>query len=171
MGGPQGTPAPIDGTFALSHQLFFESFLLPNLQVFVQQSQIYPKKAEFTNNGSSIKANLGYILGANPDKDPYNDSANPIYRFQLVPAKDGQPSYYSGHVDVIQEIVDEAKAINSDIIVLCHGGPIAKPEDARYVLDAVVGIHGFFGASSMERLPVEEAIVNVTKEFKDIQIV
>ena len=104
IGGPNGTPAPIDGTFALSHQLFFERFLLPNLQVFVQQSQIYPKPAEFRNDGNSIRSTLGYIVGANPVKDQFNDRKNPIYEFQAIPAKDGQPAYYQGHVDVTQEL-------------------------------------------------------------------
>lgn len=57
-----------------------------------------------------------------------------------------------------------------EVVLLCHGGPIAKPEDARYVLERVEGVHGFFGASSMERLPVEEAIVGVTKEFKGVGV-
>ncbi|PPJ53926.1 hypothetical protein CBER1_04643 [Cercospora berteroae] len=73
-------------------------------------------------------------------------------------------------VKLIQGIRDAAIKVNPDIIVLCHGGPIAKPEDARYVLQRVEGIHGFFGASSMERLPVEEAITNITKEFKNIAV-
>ncbi|KAI5370340.1 Putative TIM-barrel domain, IGPS, aldolase-type TIM barrel [Septoria linicola] len=71
-------------------------------------------------------------------------------------------------VKIIQGIRDVAIKVNPEIIVLCHGGPIAKPEDAKYVLNKVDGIHGFFGASSMERLPVEEAITNITKEFKGI---
>ncbi len=65
---------------------------------------------------------------------------------------------------------DAANKINSDIIILCHGGPIAEPKDAEYVLSSVKGIHGFYGASSMERLPVEVAITNTTKEFKDLKI-
>ncbi|GIZ41020.1 hypothetical protein CKM354_000433700 [Cercospora kikuchii] len=73
-------------------------------------------------------------------------------------------------VKLIQGIRDAAIKVNPDIIVLYHGGPIAKPEDARYVLERVDGIHGFFGASSMERLPVEEAITNITKEFKNIAV-
>ncbi|CAM1508036.1 Fc.00g048840.m01.CDS01 [Cosmosporella sp. VM-42] len=104
IGGPNGTPAPIDGTFALSHQLFFERFLLPNLQVFVQQSQIYPRPAIFSNDGNTIRSVLGYIVGANPDKDKFNDRKNPIYEFQAIPAKNGQPAYYQGHVDVTQEL-------------------------------------------------------------------
>lgn len=70
----------------------------------------------------------------------------------------------------IQAIRDEATKVNKEIIVLCHGGPIAKPEDAKYVLERVSGVHGFFGASSMERLPVEQAITGITKEFKSIAV-
>lgn len=72
-------------------------------------------------------------------------------------------------VKLVQEIRDAAIKINPDVIVLCHGGPIAKPEDARYVLQRTEGVHGFYGASSMERLPVEEAIANITKEFKQLR--
>jgi predicted TIM-barrel enzyme len=71
-------------------------------------------------------------------------------------------------VALIQEIRDAAVEVNADIIVLCHGGPIAEPKDAQYVLGRTKGVHGFFGASSMERLPVEVAITNTTKEFKGV---
>ena len=70
----------------------------------------------------------------------------------------------------IQAIRDAAIDVRKDIIVLCHGGPIAKPEDARYILERCQGVHGFFGASSMERLPVEEAITGMTRTFKSIAI-
>lgn len=70
---------------------------------------------------------------------------------------------------LIQEIRDAAIAINPDVIVLCHGGPIASPDDAQYILSRTTGIHGFYGASSMERLPVETAITNITKDFKNIR--
>jgi predicted TIM-barrel enzyme len=73
-------------------------------------------------------------------------------------------------VDDIQAIQAAAQKVRQDVIVLCHGGPIAKPEDARFVLERCKGLHGFFGASSMERLPVEEAIAGVTREFKGIPI-
>lgn len=68
----------------------------------------------------------------------------------------------------IQAIRDAAVEVRKDIIILCHGGPIAKPEDAQFVLERVEGVHGFFGASSMERLPVEEAITGITKTFKGL---
>lgn len=71
-------------------------------------------------------------------------------------------------VTSIQKIRDAAYSINPDIIVLCHGGPIAEPDDARYVLNMTKGVHGFFGASSMERLPVEKAIAETTKAFKSL---
>jgi predicted TIM-barrel enzyme len=73
-------------------------------------------------------------------------------------------------VKAIQDIRDAAVKVRDDIIVLCHGGPIAKPEDAKFVLERCKGVHGFFGASSMERLPVEEAITGITKTFKGIAI-
>ncbi|KAF2764867.1 TIM-barrel enzyme family protein [Teratosphaeria nubilosa] len=73
-------------------------------------------------------------------------------------------------VKEIQKIRDAATKVNSDIVVLCHGGPIAKPEDAKFVLERCTGVHGFFGASSMERLPVEEAITGITKTFKGIAV-
>ena len=71
-------------------------------------------------------------------------------------------------VERIQECRDAAVKINPDIIVLCHGGPIAMPEDAAYVLSRTTGVHGFFGASSMERLPAETAIEENAKLFKKI---
>ena len=67
-----------------------------------------------------------------------------------------------------QAIRDAAIAINPDVIVLCHGGPIAEPDDARYVLANTTGVAGFFGASSMERLPTEIAITDRVREFKAI---
>ncbi|EXJ88403.1 hypothetical protein A1O1_05333 [Capronia coronata CBS 617.96] len=72
-------------------------------------------------------------------------------------------------VQLIQDMRDAAVKINRDILVLCHGGPIAEPKDAEYVLSRTKGLHGFIGASSMERLPVEVAIANITKEFKDLK--
>ncbi|MCB0845888.1 MAG: phosphoenolpyruvate hydrolase family protein [Bacteroidetes bacterium] len=62
-----------------------------------------------------------------------------------------------------------AKSIRKDVIVLCHGGPIAMPEDADFMMKNCPGIHGFYGASSMERLPTEIAITNQIKLFKNIQ--
>ncbi|KAI4937758.1 hypothetical protein J4E85_000194 [Alternaria conjuncta] len=72
-------------------------------------------------------------------------------------------------VKLIQEIRDTATGIKEDVIILCHGGPIAKPEDAEYVINRTKGVHGFYGASSMERLPVEDAITNITKTFKGLK--
>ncbi|KAK4635580.1 ToMV susceptible protein tm-1(GCR26) [Fulvia fulva] len=73
-------------------------------------------------------------------------------------------------VKEVQAIRDAATKVNKDIMVLCHGGPIAAPDDAKYVLEKVSGIHGFFGASSMERLPVEKAITGITQDFKRIAV-
>jgi predicted TIM-barrel enzyme len=71
-------------------------------------------------------------------------------------------------VTAIQAMHDAAKAINPEVIVLCHGGPIAEPEDAAYVLERTSGVVGFFGASSMERLPTEVAITENMRRFKAI---
>jgi predicted TIM-barrel enzyme len=68
----------------------------------------------------------------------------------------------------VQAMHDAAKAVNPEVIVLCHGGPIAEPEDAAYILAHTQGVVGFFGASSMERLPTEIAIVENTRRFKQI---
>ncbi|KAJ9204133.1 hypothetical protein DTO021D3_3907 [Paecilomyces variotii] len=73
-------------------------------------------------------------------------------------------------VTIIQDIRDAAVKINPEIIVLCHGGPIAEPKDAEYVLNRTKGVHGFFGASSMERLPVEIAIKENAQAFKRLKI-
>jgi hypothetical protein len=72
--------------------------------------------------------------------------------------------------EVVQQMRDGAVAVNPDVLVLCHGGPIAEPADAQYILDHTTGIAGFFGASSMERLPTEKAIANQAAAFKDITI-
>lgn len=69
----------------------------------------------------------------------------------------------------VQAISDAARGVRGDVIVLCHGGPIAMPDDAEYVLKRTKHVHGFYGASSMERLPVESAITEQTKRFKAIQ--
>lgn len=69
----------------------------------------------------------------------------------------------------VQEMHDAAKRVNPDILVLCHGGPIAEPEDAAHVLSHTTGIAGFFGASSIERLPTERAIVSQTRAFKSLK--
>ena len=69
----------------------------------------------------------------------------------------------------VQELCDAAKRVNPDIVCLCHGGPISMPDDAEYVLKNTEGVHGFYGASSMERLPTEIAITEQMKEFKAIQ--
>ncbi len=69
----------------------------------------------------------------------------------------------------VQAISDAALGTREDTIVLCHGGPIAMPEDAEYVLQRTKNVHGFYGASSMERLPVETALTEQTRKFKAIR--
>ncbi len=68
-------------------------------------------------------------------------------------------------VPLINSIVQAARTVRKDVIVLCHGGPIAQPEDAQYILDQCSSIDGFYGASSMERLPTERAITEQTARF------
>jgi len=69
----------------------------------------------------------------------------------------------------VQEMCDAAKKVNKDIIVLCHGGPIANPEDVQYIMDNTENIVGFFGASSMERLAAETAIKEQTEKFTNVK--
>ena len=73
-------------------------------------------------------------------------------------------------VESVQRMHDAAKEVNPEVLVLCHGGPIAEPEDARYVLERTRGLVGFFGASSLERLPTERAIEEQARRFKAIQV-
>lgn len=68
----------------------------------------------------------------------------------------------------IDAIAEAARKVRKDIILLCHGGPIAMPDDAQYIIDRCHGIHGFYGASSMERLPTEIALTEQTRRFKAI---
>jgi predicted TIM-barrel enzyme len=68
----------------------------------------------------------------------------------------------------VQAMADAATAVNPDVLVLCHGGPISEPADVRYVLDRTRGVVGFFGASSIERLPTEAAITGCVREFKGL---
>ena len=71
-------------------------------------------------------------------------------------------------VPLIDAISDAAAKVRNDVIVLCHGGPIAMPEDAAFILQNCGHCHGFYGASSMERLPVETALTEQTRNFKNI---
>lgn len=71
--------------------------------------------------------------------------------------------------DRVERIAAAARETRGDVLVLCHGGPIATPADAQYILDNCADCHGFYGASSMERLPVETAIVGQIRAFKDIR--
>ncbi len=72
-------------------------------------------------------------------------------------------------VDRVQAMHDAAKSVNPDVLVLCHGGPIAQPEDAQYVLERTRGVAGFFGASSIERLATEPAIEEQARRFKALR--
>ncbi len=70
----------------------------------------------------------------------------------------------------VQQMRDAAIEVRSDVIVLCHGGPIAEPEDAQAVLDRTDGVVGFFGASSIERLPTEPAIEGQARRFRNLKL-
>jgi predicted TIM-barrel enzyme len=72
-------------------------------------------------------------------------------------------------VKEIDAIAEAVMTVRKDVIVLCHGGPIASPENADYILKRTKNCHGFFGASSMERLPAEVALTDQTRKFKAIQ--
>ena len=72
-------------------------------------------------------------------------------------------------VPLIKNWSAAARRVDKDVIVLCHGGPIATPEDARFILSQCPECNGFYGASSMERLPTEQALVETTRQFKKIR--
>jgi len=72
-------------------------------------------------------------------------------------------------VELIGRIAESARRLRPDVLLLCHGGPIAEPDDAAYVLKNCPGVHGFYGASSMERLPTERAIREQTERFTRIR--
>jgi predicted TIM-barrel enzyme len=73
-------------------------------------------------------------------------------------------------IERVKEIMEAGREVNPDVIVLCHGGPIAEPEDVKYVMERTPGIDGFFGASSIERLAAERGIKEQTEAFKDIKL-
>jgi predicted TIM-barrel enzyme len=69
----------------------------------------------------------------------------------------------------IQRISDAARAVNPEVLVICHGGPISEPPDAEYIITKCRGVDGFYGASSVERLPAERAIAEQIRTFKRIR--
>jgi predicted TIM-barrel enzyme len=69
----------------------------------------------------------------------------------------------------VQAMHDAAKAVNAEVLVLCHGGPISEAEDAQFIFEHTKGIAGFFGASSIERLPTEVAITGCVRKFKELK--
>jgi predicted TIM-barrel enzyme len=73
-------------------------------------------------------------------------------------------------VGQIQRIADAARGVNPEVIVICHGGPIAEPPDAEYIISRCRGVDGFYGASSVERLPAERAIAEQIRTFKKIRL-
>lgn len=73
-------------------------------------------------------------------------------------------------VEYIQKMADLVHSLNKDALVICHGGPVAEPEDVRYLYERTTGVQGFFGASSVERLPVERAIRKQVEDFKSLKL-
>ncbi len=73
-------------------------------------------------------------------------------------------------VGEVQAIADAAKSVRDDVLVICHGGPISMPEDASYVIENCRAVDGFYGASSMERLPTETALTAQVKAFCEIEL-
>jgi predicted TIM-barrel enzyme len=73
-------------------------------------------------------------------------------------------------VALVQAVHDAGAGVNPELLVLCHGGPIAEPDDAEYVLGRTRGVVGFFGASALERLPAEAAVTEATRRFKSIAV-
>lgn len=71
-------------------------------------------------------------------------------------------------VPIIKDIIAAARKVNPDVLVICHGGPIAEPADAAYIIEKIPEINGFFGASSIERLAAERSIKQQTADFKSI---
>jgi len=76
----------------------------------------------------------------------------------------------TGSVDEVQAIIDAARETRDDVLVLCHGGPIATPDDAGFILARCQGIDGFYGASSMERIPVEKALTAEVRRFAALRL-
>ena len=70
----------------------------------------------------------------------------------------------------VTAITETAKAVRDDVLVICHGGPIAEPEDARFIIENCPGVDGFYGASSMERLPVETALTAQVEKFCSLKL-
>src|SRR5690606_38118112 len=73
-------------------------------------------------------------------------------------------------IDVTMRIAEAARSVRKDILILCHGGPFDEPENVAEALKRMPGVHGFYGASSMERLPVERAITEQVRKFKGITL-
>ena len=73
-------------------------------------------------------------------------------------------------VERIQSIRDAAASVSPEVLILCHGGPLAEPDDVDYVLSRTRGVAGFFGASSVERLPTERAITEQVRRFKALPV-
>jgi predicted TIM-barrel enzyme len=114
-----------------------------------------------------------YVFNEEEAKDMAKANADLLVAHMLTTAKGSIGARTTMTLDDavtnIQRIHDAAKSVNPDIWVLCHGGPIAEPKDVEYVLRNTKGISGFFGASSIERLPTEKAIAERVRAFKQLK--
>ncbi len=115
-----------------------------------------------------------YVFNANEAKQMTEAGADIIVAHMGLTTKGAIGAKTSKSLDdcvsLIEQIADTCKTIRNDAIVLCHGGPIAMPDDARYIFERVPSVDGFYGASSMERLPTEIAITNQIKAFKKLKL-
>jgi len=113
-----------------------------------------------------------YVFSSDDARAMAEAGADIIVCHMGLTTKGGIGARTSKTLDECVKLVDEwaaaARTVHEDIIVLCHGGPIAMPEDADYVLKNCKDINGFYGASSMERLPVEIAIKEQIEKFKKV---
>ena len=109
---------------------------------------------------STIAADFAALC---PSRGPLLDQLEELGRKHLVL----QPREKA--VIALQIWAEAARKVRKDVIVLVHGGPVSEPDDAAYVLSNTSNCHGFYGASSMERLPTERALVEQTRKFKAIK--
>lgn len=113
-----------------------------------------------------------YVFNEKDAEDMVNAGADIIVAHMGLTAKGaiGAKTYMSleDAAEKVQSIRDAAVRINPEVICLCHGGPIAEPPDADYIMNHTKGVAGFFGATSIERLPTEKAIKAQVEQFKKI---
>jgi predicted TIM-barrel enzyme len=150
----------IDGTFranleetGMSYQLEVETIAAAHeLDLLTTPYVFNPEEARrMTEAGADIVvAHMGLTTGGN------------------IGAETSRP--LADCVREVQAITDAAKSLRPDVLVLCHGGPIATPADAQFILHRCTGVDGFYGASSMERIPTEKALTAEVKQFTGMRL-